>query len=127
MENLFIPYKLAVIAKEKGFDEQCFGYFRKGELQFFDKRNIVGSNQDLYKSDYIKAPMYQQLVDWFREKHNLYLSPIISSLDKTEKRYFISIMQINNNDVSRQLCFDQATYTYYEAINKAIENAFKLI
>ena len=27
MEKLFIPYELAVIAKEKGFDEKCFGLF----------------------------------------------------------------------------------------------------
>lgn len=72
MKEQFIPYELALRVKKLGFDGVCFGYYRsKDNLQLFDKRSIVGSNIDIYKFSYTKAPLWQQIFDWFREKYEL--------------------------------------------------------
>ncbi len=44
MKHLFVPYELAVIAKEKGFNEECFKYFLD--------QNIVkgGMSNNLYSA-----------------------------------------------------------------------------
>lgn len=127
MNNLFIPYELAVTAKEKGFSELCITCydFNTHELinPIHDKfipscRNgevgIIGLN--------ITAPLYQQIVDWFREKHKIKFNfntevsddQMIEFTHLTEDEWIGYTITIQKK-------------SYYEAFDKAIEEAFKLI
>src|ERR1700685_3650872 len=104
MKHLFVPYELAKLAKEKGFDELCIAYWN-GEEPYvlgreysqpvkdcFKYRNtylslkdndIVIPNEEEWidtpdtirkkRGVIVSAPLYQQLVDWFREKHELHI------------------------------------------------------
>ena len=66
MEKEFIPYEQALELKELGFDEQCLAYYLADTL--FTSNDIVYNSTDI---PVIKAPLYQQVFRWFREKHNL--------------------------------------------------------
>ncbi len=63
MEHLFIPYNLAKLAKQKGFEEPCFAYYE----DWGDKICNLGvfDNQS-NNSDEALAPLYQQIIDWCR-------------------------------------------------------------
>ena len=129
MENLFVPFELAKKLKEKGFNESCFGYYwskydyapKKFKVQLQDC--CLGEEKD---SSTIRrhiidivAPLYQQAVDWFREKHNIdiVISPIIFG----NKKYHSYIYK-NGVEWSKSM-----SDTYYEGLNKAIEEALNLI
>lgn len=63
MEKLFVPYGLAVKLKELGFDEKCLAYYsNKDEYLFFSTIKELPDGFAL-------APLWQQAIDWFREKH----------------------------------------------------------
>jgi len=57
MKTPFIPYELAVIAKEKGFNEKCFAWYNYSDnLQYFGNDSIL----DRYAGDENRplAPLY---------------------------------------------------------------------
>jgi len=105
MKHLFVPYELALLAKEKGFNEECFAcysYMNTMGLVMAPKNN----SNDM---GYIAAPLYQQLVDWFYDKYNILIRRGFSG--KWE------VIRYNNQpDI-----FD------LESINSALTEAFKLI
>lgn len=71
MEDQFVPYEIALKLKELGFDEPCFGRFRKTkfELNVLGKPHKYNSNE-IVKGD-ISSPLWQQVFDWFREEKDL--------------------------------------------------------
>ena len=79
MEKEFIPYEQALILKELGFDEPCFGWYAS------DKSLI----KDYVIKMHLKAPLYQQAFRWFREKYNLTSWVYNSDVDK----FFYTILQ----------------------------------
>jgi hypothetical protein len=116
MKNLFIPYELAVIAKEKGFNELCFGCYITSPFDPAylndDKR---GTNQ--YFKEGVTAPLYQQIVDWFEETHKI----VISRDRHINNGFRYWVYTDKGIDVE---CYKM---NKTEALNKAIEEAFKLI
>lgn len=65
IEKEFVPYEQALILKELGFDEPCFGYYSEGEL-------ILNSHTNNHMQRFrYSAPTFSQAFRWFREKHNL--------------------------------------------------------
>ena len=94
MEKEFIPYEQALELKELGFDEPCFAQYKKydvGDATLdigFSKNEIIMKFHKLSK--FCSAPLYQQVFDWFREKHGLYGYPF-SQMSQTNFwfKYFI--------------------------------------
>ncbi len=131
MEELFVSYEFAKLAREKGFDEHCFMYWRPdmdGSMQLWYHQetyclDAIGSNNsDDAKWVDCTAPLHQQIVDWFREKHNL---SILIEIGTQEFSYIVYNIKKDRKETG----VDTIKYngTYYEALNKAIEEAFKLI
>jgi hypothetical protein len=125
MKHLFVPIELALLAKEKGFDEPCISNYVSGTDVLGN--NLVNhlemwSDEDLetiYSST--KAPIYQQLIDWFREKHNLNIPIYYSLVDgKYNSHCYCSFDKERETDV----VYDT---DYYGCLNKALVEAFKLI
>lgn len=74
MENEFLPYELAVEMKSIGFDEPCLGYYATKvtntiRLALWTHIGYVNANR--LDDDMVTAPLHQQILRWFREKHNL--------------------------------------------------------
>lgn len=111
MKHLFIPYELAVIAKEKGFDESCLAYYN-------DNGKLIKKWIAICPSNYSCAPLYQQIVDWFRKEKCILIYPIYNC--KYEYRVESSIDTANDGIIVSSKGWQQTQ-------NKAIEEAFKLI
>ena len=68
MEKEFIPYEQALVLKELGFDEPCFGYYTGDKKHLLIRPNMGRRNEDL--NDIVcAAPLYQQAFRFFREKY----------------------------------------------------------
>lgn len=143
MKHLFIPYELSLLAKEKEFDEPCLAYYDcyNGGSHFFLNEKAVSQDYVDYitggTDTAVLAPLYQQIIDWFREKHSIDID--LWTLRKTwsftlsdisEKGWTKKDKENKNVDrlYPRALSDDCKDFDlYYEALNKAIEEAFKLI
>jgi hypothetical protein len=131
MKHLFIRYETGIptLAKEKGFDEPCLaGYLPNGEFCEPDNELNVFRNRNRSGGE-ISAPLYQQIVDWFREKHNidLWANPYMTKNKMGD-------YHLPDESYSFFLFKDGVMITdgvdfleYYDALNRAIEEAFKLI
>ena len=115
MKHLFVPYELALKLKEKGFDERCFAFCDKEDVYFKgDVRcNLVTQ---------IPALLYQQVVDWFREKHNIVIELTYASNIQGESGFKYHLRKDSNYNSKIGVVFP-----YYKALTKAIEEALKLI
>ena len=70
MEKEFIPYEQALVLKELGFDEPCFGYYTGDKKHLLIRPNMGRRNEDL--NDIVcTAPLYQQAFRFFREKYGI--------------------------------------------------------
>lgn len=111
----YIPYELAIMAKEKGFNALCQCCYDKNQLlasygEVFDYKNY---NNSLFMCS---APTYQQLLDWFREEKDIHISIQRGS-------EYIQIATICTT-------FEKTIGTYveyYEALETAIKEAFGLL
>jgi len=127
MENQFVSFDIALELKELGFDEPCFATFeqhKNNKLTFCSPEIIEllgGYTKSVYnKGNYpcVLAPLYQQVLDWFREKHNIHIWIIPNSLNDYSYHYFKDggYTFTKNGFIS-----------YKEALNEVIKEALKLI
>lgn len=144
MKHLFVPYEMALSLKGKGFDLRClYAYCERGGWNKYTKKhdeitfilrtdgnpfgefyagknwnNVTGANKNKIQCS---APTYQQVVDWFREKHN-----IIIELLYQEGTSNFSIMV---GKIGELAWFSKQgeTYPYYEALTEAINHAITLL
>lgn len=130
MNNLFIPYELNILARKFGFNEKCFGYYDNNK-QFYSIRNnnyAINSNLDKYL---VSAILYQQIIDWLRDVHKISVNVLCFKWidDQEELHYWGELKNLALDKVASDIhLWEGDDYnTYYEALNKAIEKAFKLI
>lgn len=132
MKELFVPYELAVLAKEKGFDKYCLAAYgkRRSNSEIVALENhFIDTNQNVQQYDlpnnkgWENAPLYQQLVDWFDEKHNIRIDFTHS---QSTGKYKFAIWQLINGKWEKQ--FNATSeFTKEERNIKALTEAFKLI
>lgn len=126
MEHLFVPLDIALLAKQHGFKDECCTYFLNGGLQ---RLGGFGITNDLFDDDdddsRIAAPIYQQLIDWFIEKHNLH----ITLKHRPHNQQYGFVISGKWDDKIRGIIINDffSRLTRKEALNKAIEETFKLI
>lgn len=113
----FATYEIALAIKELGFDEECLGYYRNDSKSLF-----IGEDSRVQK-DSIQAPLLQQCIDWFREKHDIhiYIEPGFDNLGKPE--IYQWEMKIRN----RVFIKDGDFKSYEEAREQAILKAVKYL
>ena len=138
MKNLFIKYSTAFKLKELGFNEPCFGYkLRKySPLSFslmvgMDTNLLTNSKFDV--EDAVCIPLWQQIIDWFREKHEYSVSIHVDEDNSTPSNikywYCIdSFFEVPNNKIVREGIEEVGNFnSYQEAREQAILKAIKLI
>ncbi len=117
MEKNFISYKLAVLVKEKGFNQRCFSSYDDDK-----KLRDTYSTTRLYNEspeDIIGAPLYQQITDWFRNYHQINMN-IYPEL----RRWNINIYSFKKGDC---LLHIDNIRSYYKAMDRGIEETLKFI
>lgn len=126
MEKQFVPYEFALKLKEKGFCENTLGYYIDGDFTYFMESEGGG--------EWVNAPLYQQVIDWFREKYDIHIHIsrtycYVGDKPRTFDGWCVYIDNgIEDSDLECNSKFIETFYpTYYEALTKAIEEALKLI
>ena len=143
MKELFLPYKLSILARDKGFDEPCLAFYaiedmksenydiRKGllypvEQQYYEYGSVRVSDTEFKTTEHVSfvlaAPLYQQIVDFCREKHKLAI--YVNCLEISGKSWWKISKLYDDGVIKGYSGFEDS---YYKALDKAIEQAFKLI
>lgn len=125
MEKQFATQEISLALEEIGFDGECLGYYGRVDKGFYDARGIVTKSQ----TPCTIAPLWQQVIDWLREKHNIEIW--VNNYYRNEKRY-IPQYQIFINGQQQYFQFSSASSvelysTYFEARERAILKAIEII
>ena len=141
MEEQFATYEIALELKELGFDEECIASYytniKENNTAKYDVRKKLNASFDynaftdeddsgyIRNSDkeyYISAPLWQQVIDWFREKQNIYINIEPITFDD-EPTYIYEIINLKNgmllNDINSS--FIDPNEAREQAILKALE------
>jgi len=129
MKEQFVPISIAEILKQKGFDELCMAYVYTGDTGNNVDRYVYGpispegivvqDDWNKYDMSY-SLPLWQHVLQWLREKHNIDISIEPGGKPKMYA-VFVSGNWIYENSKDRML------YSYNEARQAAIEHALTLI
>ena len=124
MKEQFVTYEIALKLKELGFDEECFSAYTEdgglmdiGNYSNYDKIGELDGH-----SYYISclSPLWQQVIDWFREKYNLHIT--ITSQSQESWQWHIQFPHDSLNKM-----WEEDFYTYEEAREQAILKAIQII
>ena len=136
MKEQFVTYEIALKLKELDFDEECFSaYTESGNLMDigdYSNDDKIGELDGHSYYIFCLAPLYQQVIDWFRDKHHTNIEinrfPNISKwgfvvtdmtiIPKQQTRKENINMSLKVADVRR---FDEYFECREQAILKAIE------
>ena len=129
MKEQFVPYEIAIKLKEKGFNEPCMAYVYTGDTgnnidrycygAITPEGNVEYKDWNSYDMCY-SLTLWQQCIEWLREKHNIDISIEPGGKPKMYA-VFVSGNWIYENSKDRML------YSYNEARQAAIEHALTLI
>lgn len=76
MKDQFVPYEECLELKELDFDEECFAGYQNGLLVYPSGTQNSTLYPHIYKKyshsnkHIIKAPLWQQAFDWFKQEYN---------------------------------------------------------
>lgn len=136
----FVTPEIAALLKERNFDEPCFALYNPRLIavsqHWGSTPTGICKRLGVYlKDEEILAPTYQDVIDWFREKHGLVLDVFQEADERDEQNAFytgrwdtdISYLKRykaqEEKPIPISLCFDD----YYEAWDYLIKAAIKLI
>ena len=128
MENQFVTYEIALKLKELGFNDECLASYHNTKIIGYEKESWLVLNEDsdqFLESTFIcKAPLRQQIIDWFREKQNICINIEPITFDD-EPTYIFEIINLKNGRLLNNIS-NSFTDTN-EALEQAILEALELI
>jgi len=88
IKNIFVPYEESLDLFNLGFKEDCLACYRGHDLYtsylagYFEDWKLE-NNSNLDGERWIACPTFEQVFEWFREKHNFwsYIYPNIYNKD----------------------------------------------
>lgn len=132
MNEQFVKYPIAKSLRDINFDEDCIAGYSIDEshkLDFLFRTSQVPIRKNSQML-YLMVPTYQQVTDWFREKHNIRIYEVMTVMGngfcfKTNQR---------DHPTSNGTTILIDTYvktsfadTYYDCYEKAIIEGIKLV
>ena len=133
MEEQLINFKTAKLAKEKGFNRQCFYYYDKTE-KLIEPYEENGSSTDVefrvnltdlldnynegYRENY-SASTQSLLQKWLRETHQLHLEIQVQDYVETPKFYWNIFGAYKNNKMI--ICIANSPREDYVSYEEALE------
>ena len=125
MVKQFATYEIALKLKELGFDEECLAWYYLPANATNENDYILALDSETPENQvvYIKAPLWQQVIDWFREKHNLLIS-----ISRLNDNYVYGLFNIYRNCYVTSMTIGEIREirTYNEAREQAILKAIEL-
>lgn len=145
MQKQFVTYEIAKLLKDNGFREPCLRYYRitpfsKGEQVLCYSDSWLKSAREVNNHNLgeklTAAPLWQQAIDWLREKHEIEIVITGITVNNIRKYHVCLYHKIDEimtdysilafNEVTEEYIGYQ-TFTMQEAKEKAILEAIKLI
>ena len=131
MKEQFVSLAIAQQLKEKGFDQSCMAYVYTGDTGTNVDQYVYGAishdgnpryeNYNAPDMSY-SLPLWQQVIDWLREKHDIDVMIKQIKLDGTA---YYKITKIETEDKIKG--YSDFCKSTYEAKEKAIKQALTLI
>lgn len=77
IEERYVNFETAKLLKEKGFNEECMGFYSDDNFGI----STGETRNSEWKDGYISAPTQQMTLAWLREVHNLHIIICVDDLD----------------------------------------------
>ena len=132
MKEQFVTYEIALKLKELGFNDECLACYTphlgNGIFELISKGS--SNEKSAFNERFVKAnsvngcsaPLWQQVIDWVREKQNIYINVEPITFDD-EPTYVFEIINLKNgmllNDINSS--FEDPNEAHEQAILKAID------
>ena len=119
MKEQFVTYEIAVKLRELGFNEECLGFYKTTLGDNVPELHIIKCNYNSGKyitipeDFHTDAPLWQQVIDWLREEHNINLY-----LPKSVYGGYVYVVDSKYSDTIYN--------DYYDAREQAILKALEL-
>lgn len=120
MEDLFVKYNTAQKLRDLGFGKPC--------IAFWNNYREVHLNVTYDMADqHLKAPLYQQVLDWISEEYGINITlhrsvttfvMIMQDSTKKEPKWFY---RINSNDENRYITSAPVSETRQKCLELAID------
>ena len=126
MEENYILFETAKLAKEKGFNLPCNYYYETSrQLIYFggSKHSYTSIDKTLWSNMYLLAPTQSLLQKWLREAHNIDVYSTWGTNDGKVVWYFY----ISNIGIHSPIVYKEKFICYEEAYEKGLQEALKLI
>lgn len=136
LKEQFTTYEIALRLKELNFNEDCFGNYVSHLNSDNIDLNIIKSNHNSGKyvtipeDFYTDAPLWQQVIDWFRDKYDIHINITSwsdAAVDNFEGlilgRYEISVFKNSNKNPIKYIehYYDDYKQAREQAVLRAIE------
>lgn len=137
MKKQFVTFEIALKLKELGFDEPCFGCWENNiefHIPFVVGYDLIAPDNFNSKDNCVSAPLWQQVIDWFREIYCVFIEIKVGDyFDTLEESYpyYATCKVFKNGEIDgTALIRDEQNnwifYSYYEARKQAILKAIEL-
>lgn len=128
INDLFVPFRIARELAEIGFKDECIAWFDPETKHFnvLGQENIDSWHTTFFHPAIVQAPMFAQVIDWFREIHQLHCF-----ISRDAEMWMISIQDLSDENYDGVLEFELAGETHYREYQivqiALIESAIKMI
>jgi hypothetical protein len=136
MKDLFVTYEQALQLKELGFDEPCLKVGNpNGHIlwKFMDVLDVEGVDigdimKEKFDYKFVEIPLKQQVLQWFREKHNLLVCIRKFNYNGSGSDFNgFYYTTTKDNEIIDIHGADEKSETYEEAEEKCIDKLIKII
>lgn len=93
MDELFVPYEVALALKELGYNKPCFAYYGEingGEIELFLKKNFDT------EARYVLAPTFSQAAQWIRDTFGIHSWIDWMTRSKSNSGFFVCFRGMNH-------------------------------
>jgi hypothetical protein len=127
MKEGIINFETAVLAKEKGFDEECSYCYGSPSTNFDYPKELTGrrSWNSVTLTKFISAPTQSLLQRWLREVHNIDM--YIRFWDDSKTTYESIFRYIDKNKKNNTIFKSTFYESYEEALEACLFEALKVI
>lgn len=137
MNKYFANYEQSLELKQLGFNEPCFGYYRKDavvgnpfeyNIDYCTKAELdhgLCPKNSEFINDWVAAPLKSQVFEWFRDKHKLYHTiNMFGDWDKPQYSYIVSGRTMNN---PAHMWHFEDKYSHEEAEDACIDKLIEIV
>ena len=130
MKEQFVTYEIALKLKNLGFNEFCMGFFYSEHIDELSDISLGTTTkvveEMVNRFNCIKAPLWQQVIDWFRNLHGVIIEVYIPRYIPYEYNFAIYYPDELTKNHLNEKYFNEIIYDYNVAREIAILKAIEL-